>query len=194
MRRRSSILVFMIALAALAVGLPSALAAPGDAGPGGSATRILVTVHPLDWKPLFGNPNVSPGLDVSLFSVDEPGVAAAGAAPDLPTSINSRRLRLVEVQFCYDATHASAQTDVTMTQFLTRVDNNTTDTGNSNPVAGALDTTHRSDETCRTYPVDWVLAPGDMVATGITVNFDTAGEYFEIGRLTFVLATTNQPT
>ncbi len=42
--------------------------------------------------------------------------------------------------------------------------------------------------------MDFVLDPGDMVSAGISVDFGTAGEYFEIGRLTFVLVATNQPT
>lgn len=173
-----------------AVALPSALAAPG-----GPAGRILVTVHPFDWKTTIGSDtSILNGLDVSLLSVGTAGEGGAGAAPDLLTSLNGRRLRLVEVEFCYDATHGGTQTDVTMTQFLMRVDRNTTGTTKTNPVVAAVDITHRSDEACRTYPVDWVLAPGDMAAAGISVEFGTAGPYFEIGRLTFVLAPTNQPS
>ena len=194
MRRPRSVLIVIAAVALGAIALPSALAAPGDPGPGGPAGPILVTVHPFDWKTSFGtDPSILNGLDVSLFSVGTAGEAGAGAAPDLLTGLYGRRLRLVEVQFCYDATHGGTQTDVTMTQFLMRVDRNTSGTTKTNPVAAAVDITHRSDEACRTYPVDWVLAPGDMAAAGISVDFETAGEYFEIGRLTFVLATTNQP-
>jgi hypothetical protein len=177
-------------LVAGALALPTALAAPG----GGGGGRILVTVHGFDWKAnIGGDSTILNGLDGSLLSVTTAGVGGAGAAPDLPTAQSGRRLRLVEVQFCYDATHGGTQTDVEMTQFLMRVDNNTTGTMNDNPVAAAVDIVHRSDEACRTYPVNWVLDPGDMAAAGILVNFGTAGEYFEIGRMTFVLEPTNTP-
>lgn len=171
--------------------IPTALASPG----GSAGGRILQTVHPFDWKTTFGEtgPTIANGLDVSLFTVGTAGEAGAGAAPDLLTALNGRRLRLVEVQFCYDATFGGTQTDVTMTQFLMRVDSNTSGVTSSNPVAAAVDTTHRSDEACRSYSVDYELAPGDMAAAGITVDFGTAGEYFSIGRLTFVLETTNDP-
>ena len=72
-----------------------------------------------------------------------------------------------------------------------RVDNNTTGTTKTNPVAAAVDTTHRNDEACRSYPVDWLLDPGDMAAASVSAHFDSAGPYFQIGRLTFVLEPTN---
>jgi hypothetical protein len=176
-------------LVAGALALPTALAAPG----GGGGGRILMTVNPFNWKSIGSDTTILNGVDVSLLSVGTAGEGGAGAAPDLLTALNGRRLRLVEVQFCYDATRGGTQSDVTMTEFVVRVDNNTTGTTSGNPVAGAVDTTHRTDEACRTYAVDWVLAPGDMAAAGISVDFGTAGEYFEIGRLTFVLEPTNDP-
>jgi hypothetical protein len=190
--RRASIVASTILLAAFVVALPTTVAAPAPGGAGPISNQILVTVHPLDWKTSFGTtgPTLLNGLDVSLLSVATAGEAGAGAAPDLPTSLYGRPLRLVEVQFCYDATHGGTQTDVVMTQFLMRVDRNTTGTTKTNPVAAAVDVTHRSDEACRIYPVDWVLDPGDMAAAGISVDFGTAGTFFEIGRLTFVLETT----
>jgi len=184
---------FLAAIASIlvlgAVALPTALAAPG-----GGAGQLLVTVHPFDWKTTIGSDTtILNGLDVSLLSVTTAGEGGAGAAPDLPTSLNGRRLRLVRVEFCYDATRGGTQTDVAMTQFLMRVDTNATGTTKTNPVAAAVDTTDRSDEACRSYNVDWVLGPGDMAAAGISVDFGTAGGYFEIGRLTFVLEPTNVP-
>lgn len=189
-RSRWLLATVVTALVMGAVALPSALAAPG-----GGAGRILVTVHPFDWKTTIGSDTtIANGLDVSLLSVATAGVGGAGAAPDLMTSLNGRRLRLVEVEFCYDATRGGTQTGVSMTQFLMRVDSNTSGTTKTNPVAAAVDVTARSDQACRTYPVDWVLGPGDMAAAGISVDFGEAGQIFEIGRLTFVLEATNQPT
>jgi hypothetical protein len=191
MKRRTWIPAALSAvLVAGALALPTAMAAPG-----GGAGRILVTVHPFDWKTTIGSDtSILNGLDVSLLSVATAGEGGAGAAPDLLTSLNGRRLRLVEVQFCYDATRGGTQTGVEMTQFLMLVHSNTTGTTDSNPVDSAVDVTPRSDRACRTYPVDWVLAPGDMAAAGINVDFDEAGKIFEIGRLTFVLEQTNMPT
>jgi len=184
MKRRTWIPAALSAiLVAGLLALPTALAAPG----GG---RILVTVASLDWKALGSDAILSNGLDVSLLTVaTDDTTAIAGAAPDLPTAFNGRRLRLVEVQFCYDAT----ATGVSMTSFVMRVQDDTTGANSGNPVAGVGDTTARTDETCRIYPVDWVLEPGNMAAAGIQVHFDTAGAYFEIGRLTFVLEPTNDP-
>jgi hypothetical protein len=153
---------------------------------------ILMTVHPVEWRALSGAASLSPGLDVALLSLDDPpGDALAAASPDLLTSLYGKRLRLVEVQFCYDATGDG----VTLDEFLMRVDRNTTGTTNSNPVAAAVDTTDRTDRACRSYSVDWVLDPGDMAAAGVKVHFDSeATGTFDIGRLTFVLEPTDEPT
>jgi hypothetical protein len=173
--------------------LPTALAAPrpGKEDVVLNQGRILMTVHPFEWVGFGGDTTLLKGLDVSLLSVGTPpGEGSAGVSPDLVTSLYGKRLRLVEVQFCYDAT----DTDVTLTQFLMRVDRNTTGTTETNPVAGAVDTTHRTDESCRSHAVDWVLDPGDMAAAAVTVDFGDDAGRFEVGRLTFVLEPTDQPT
>lgn len=152
---------------------------------------ILVTVHPIEWTALGPSTVIQSGLDVSLLSVESlPGSGGAGVSPDLPTALYGKRMRLVEVQFCYDATDA----DVTLTQFLMRVDRNETGTTKTNPVVAAADVLPHSDEACRTYPVDFVLTPHDMAAASVSVDFGAgagAGT-FEIGRLTFVLRPTRQ--
>ena len=184
-------------IAALAVGagmLNPALAthSPGHgSGPGGpplsNSGRMLVTVHPVEWVAFGSGSVLSPGLDVSQLSVDTPpGNASAGAGADLPTALYGKRLRLVEVQLCYDATDAG----VTITQFLMRVDRNATGTTKTNPVGAAVDVTPRTDEACRTYPVDHVLEPTDMAAASVSATFSGPGS-LQIGRLTFVLEPTD---
>jgi hypothetical protein len=168
--------------------LPTALAAPG--GPG----QTLITVHPVEWHGYGPNTTLVNGLDVGLLSTTTPGPASAAVSPDLLTSWSGRRMRLVEVQFCYDATHAGLATDVTMTHFFMRIDRNLTGTTKTNPVFAIDDTTPRTDEACRAYSVGWVLGPGDMAAVSVSADFGIAEEYFEIGRLTFVLESTNTPT
>jgi hypothetical protein len=190
---RSRLVLALVAALAIGAGvLPGALAAPGGGDAGGGAVlnrgRILMTVHPVDWVGLGSNAILANGLDVSLLSVAAAGEGRAGAAPTLPTSLYGKRLRLVEVEFCYDASGA----DVTLTQFLMRVDRNTTGTTKANPVAAAVDITERTDEACRTYPVDWALDPGDMAAASVSVDFGAPGASFQIGRLTFVLEPTKQ--
>lgn len=167
---------------------PSASKAPVVLNQG----QILMTVHPIEWVAIAHDVTLSPGLDLSFLSSDTlPADGAAGVSPDLLTSLYGKRLRLVEVQFCYDAT----DTDVTLTQFLMRVDRNSTGPTDDNPVAGAVDATDRTDRACRSYPVDWVLDPDDMAAASVSVHFGAGAteSSFQIGRLTFVLEPTNEP-
>ena len=183
MHRTRWILAIVAGLLVLAgTSLPTAVAAPG------ANHQTLITVHPVDWRGFGPHTSLLNGLDVALLSVTAPGDASAAAAPDLPTAADGRRMRLVEVQLCYDATAA----DVTLTEFLMLVHNNTTGTTKTNPVAAAVDLTDRNDEACRSYPVDWVLGPGDMAAASVSAHFDSEGPWLEIGRLTFVLEPTNE--
>jgi hypothetical protein len=181
----------------------SAATLPGAwAGPSGSKAPvvlnqgpILMTVHPFEWKAFVDTTDTQlvSGLDVALLAVGTPpGDASAGVSPDLLTSLYGKRLRLVEVQFCYDAT----DTDTTMTDFLMLVHRNDTGTTDDNPVAAAVDTTDRTDRACRTYPVDWVLEPTDMASASVQVSFGAGASdsRFVIGRLTFVLQPTDVAT
>lgn len=183
MQRTRWILAVVAGLLVVAgTSLPTVLASPG------ANHQMLMTVHPVDWRGFGPNTSLANGLDVALLSATAPGDASAAAAPDLPTASDGRRMRLVEVQLCYDATAP----DVTLTEFLMLVHNNTTGTTKTNPVAAAVDVTDRSDEACRSYPVDWVLAPGDMAAASVSAHFDSVGPWLQIGRLTFVLEPTNE--
>ena len=170
--------------------LPSAAAAPPSKAlpvPLVNKGQILVTVHPVEWIALGSNAIIANGLDVSLLSVAAPGAGLAAAAPALPTALYGKRLKLVKVQFCYDARDGG----VALTQFLMRVDRNTVGTTKTNPVDAAIDVTRRTDQACRNYTVNWVLGPGDMAAASVTVDFRAVDERFEIGRLTFFLEPTN---
>lgn len=149
--------------------------------------QTYVTVHPLEWFPLVGDVGLGRGVDTSSVSdTNPPGEVTVAAAPDLPTVQNGRRLRLVRVELCYDAT----ATGVTFSEFLLRVDRNTSGITATNPVGGAADSTERHDQTCRSYEVDHVLRGDDMASAAITLSMTNSATFW-IGRMTFVLEQSN---
>jgi hypothetical protein len=105
--------------------------------------------------------------------------------PTLPLSLYGRSLKLLGVEFCYDAS-----TDVQLYFAYLSILSSTTGIGQSTEKFS--DATIRTDNACRYYalPAPYTLTNNDSVVFNLYLHWMTAGYPFYISRTTFVLKPT----
>jgi hypothetical protein len=129
------------------------------------------------------------GANILAVSTATAGEAWMGAHPAVPVVLAGRRLRLVALELCYNASangqlfHVSVNTATNAGSVVTM-----------SSTARALDETIRTDAACRVYPVSpgYVLTPNDVVSIFAGANLAENGEFI-VRRTTLVLEPTSSP-
>lgn len=111
------------------------------------------------------------------------GVAWITIQPSIPTVLYGRRMQLVGVDFCYQATANATLLGVDLDTFTSDAG----DTGGYTWRAG--DGTDRTDSACRYYALTtpYTLTKFDGVVFYAAVQWNVAGANFRVTRTTFVL-------
>jgi hypothetical protein len=157
-------------------------AAPtGPARPTIASVRISVSHQ--NWFTVYESFNLTFTRFANRLAISRPaaGFVVVTAAPDLPVLDNGRRLRLISVQLCYDADATAELSGVEI--------NRTAHATNTLPYFSTIvDTTLRTDETCRNYvlPTPVLVGPNDTFNLTVGIHYVMAGATFWIGRTTFV--------
>jgi hypothetical protein len=136
----------------------------------------------------------APNDDISFYNYEGPtevrkntaGLAYLFIQPSIPTVLYGRRMQLVGVEFCYQATADTYLSFVELSTFTSTM-------GIAYSTSRYSDTTDRTDLACRYYvisPSPVTLTKADGVNFMIHVQFGPELSYFSIARTTFVL----QPT
>jgi hypothetical protein len=150
---------------------------------------IEVTTGPSNWVlgPDFLGPlpTVTHFADVTQLQSTGEGVTFAQVAPTLPTVLYGRETRVVAAELCYDASSEAELQFATM-----QLVEHSTEVGAEPPVEEiAIDSTKRTDNTCRTYrpPSPVAIGRDKVLSLVVAINYTKAGAKFMIGRTSFVL-------
>jgi hypothetical protein len=144
---------------------------------------VRITVSHQNWFPVYESFNLTFTRFANRLAISRPaaGFVVVTAAPDLPVLDNGRRLRLISVQLCYDADATAELSGVEIIR--------TAHATNTLPYFSTIvDTTLRTDETCRNYvlPMPVLVGPNDAFNLIVHIHYVMAGATFSIGRTTFV--------
>ncbi|HYN35915.1 MAG TPA: hypothetical protein VEV82_02970 [Actinomycetota bacterium] len=148
---------------------------------------ILVQGDVSNWKHTVGAGTLtsSPGFAQTTFtSTSFVGNANMFLVPDLPLAAYGKRLRMVGVEFCYDAS-------VTHIIDLITYHRTSNPSGTPTPSNQVLDVNDHSDEACRFYSL---TDPGLFSDSTVGVSIDSAWTddvaVLRLGRVTFMLEPT----
>jgi hypothetical protein len=152
---------------------------------------ILVSTSHKDWVVQTGAV-VTANYSRNVVNFTSAGAAAnqfIGVGPALPVALYGRRVDLLGVEFCYDASASAVLDNV----FLTLYDNSTTGFS-STQLASVTDPTDRTDEACRVYNLatPFTLTGEELIEFSASVDY-LAGASFAVGRTTFIMNATNVP-
>lgn len=150
---------------------------------------IEVTAGPSNWVlgPDFLGPlpDVTHFTDSTQFQSTGEGVAFAQVAPALPTVLYGRESKVVAAEVCYDASP-----EAELQFFSMQLIEHSTEVGATPPIEEiAVDSTKRTDNTCRTYrpPSPVPIGRDKVLSLTVAINSTKAGAKFLIGRTSFVL-------
>jgi hypothetical protein len=127
----------------------------------------------------------TPGVDQTQYtSASTTGNASMFIIPTLPLAANGKALRMVGVEFCYDA---STNHVIDVISYH-RVSNSS---GAPSPSNQVLDTMERTDEACRYYALgDTDLFSDSTVSVSVQSAWTASGASLRLGRVTFMLEPT----
>jgi hypothetical protein len=150
---------------------------------------IEVTVGPSEWDYTGGlgpAPTLTRFIDSTRVDSSLAAISGISVSPQAPTVLYGRETKVIAAEVCYDAA-PNAQLQYATMQLVEQ----STEVAATPPTEViAIDSTARTDNTCRTYRPQSPVPIGrdKTLALNLLINFTTdASASFRIGRTSFVL-------